>query len=88
MIDGVWGLVEGEVEFNTPNKLHKIEEGGMKKLYISLLILCFFLVVPSCKKAQEEKKTTKEEGVVEKDKKLPKLSNEERKKLESLGYVE
>jgi hypothetical protein len=29
-----------------------------------------------------------EEGVVEKDKKLPKLANEEKKQLESLGYVE
>ena len=60
----------------------------MKKFCIIPLILCFFLVTPSCKKAQEEKKTTLEEGVVEKDKKLPKLSNEEKKKLESLGYVE
>jgi len=60
----------------------------MKKFYIIPLILCFFLGVPSCKKAQEEKKTTKEKGVVEKDKKLPKLANEEKKKLESLGYVE
>jgi len=60
----------------------------MKKFCIIPLILCFFLVAPSCKKAQEEKKTTLEEGVVEKDKKLPKLSNEEKKKLESLGYVE
>ena len=60
----------------------------MKKFYIIPLMLCFFLVAPSCKKAQEEKKTTMEEGVVEKDKKLPKLANEEKKKLESLGYVE
>ena len=60
----------------------------MKIFYAVPLILCLFLVAPSCKKAQEGKKTTKEEGVVEKDKKLPKLSNEEKKKLESLGYVE
>ena len=60
----------------------------MKKFYIIPLMLCFFLVAPSCKKAQEEKKTTMAEGVVEKDKKLPKLTNEEKKKLESLGYVE
>ncbi len=60
----------------------------MNKIYIIPLMLCFFLVAPSCKKAQEEKKTTMEEGVVEKDKKLPKLANEEKKKLESLGYVE
>jgi len=60
----------------------------MKKIYIIPLILCFFLATPSCKKAQEGKKTTKGEGVVEKDKKLPKLDNEEKKKLESLGYVE
>ena len=60
----------------------------MKKFYIIHLTLCFFLVAPNCKKAQEEKKTTKEEGVVEKDKKIPKLANEEKKKLESLGYVE
>ena len=60
----------------------------MKKFYITPLILCFFLVAPSCKKAQEGKKTTKEEGVVEKDKKLQMLANEEKKKLESLGYVE
>ncbi|MBW2553151.1 MAG: hypothetical protein JRE20_03330 [Deltaproteobacteria bacterium] len=60
----------------------------MNKFYIIPLMLCFFLVAPSCKKAQEEKKTTMEEGVVEKDKKLPKLANEEKKKLESLGYVE
>jgi len=68
--------------------LNKKEVLEMKKFYIILLILCFFLVTPSCKKAQEEKKTTMEEGVVEKDMKLPKLSNEEKKKLESLGYVE
>jgi len=60
----------------------------MKKFYIIPLMLCFFLVAPSCKKAQEEKKATVEEGVVEEDKKLPKLSNEDKKKLESLGYVE
>ena len=60
----------------------------MKKFYIIPLMLCFFLVAPSCKKTQEEKKATVEEGVVEEDKKLPKLSNEEKKKLESLGYVE
>ena len=60
----------------------------MNKFYIIPLMLCFFLVAPSCKKAQEEKKTTMKEGVVEKDKKLPKLANEEKKKLESLGYVE
>ena len=51
-------------------------------------MLCFFLVAPSCKKTQEVEKATVEEGVVEEDKKLPKLSNEEKKKLESLGYVE
>jgi len=60
----------------------------MNKFYIIPLMLCFFLVAPSCKKAQEENKTTMEEGIVEKDKKLPKLANEEKKKLESLGYVE
>jgi len=60
----------------------------MNKFYIMPLMICFLLVAPSCKKAQEEKKTTMEEGVVEKDKKLPKLTNEEKKKLESLGYVE
>ena len=60
----------------------------MNKFYIIPFMLCFFLVAPSCKKAQEEKKTTMEEGVVEKDKKLPKLANVEKKKLESLGYVE
>ena len=60
----------------------------MNKFYIIPLMLCFFLVAPSCKKAQEGKKTTMEEGVVKKDKKLPKLTNEEKKKLESLGYVE
>ncbi len=60
----------------------------MKKFYIIPLMLCFFLVAPSCKKAQEGKKITMEEGVVEKDKKLSKLTNEEKKKLESLGYVE
>ena len=60
----------------------------MKKFYIIPLMLCFFLVAHSCKKAQEVEKATVEEGVVEEDKKLPKLSNEEKKKLESLGYVE
>ncbi len=60
----------------------------MKKFYIIPLMLCFFLVAPGCNKTQDEKKTTKEEGVVEKDKKPPKLTNEEKKKLESLGYVE
>ena len=60
----------------------------MKKFYIILLIICFLPVVPSCNKVQEEKKTTKETGVIEKDKKLPQLSNEEKKKLESLGYIE
>ncbi len=68
--------------------MNKNEGVEMKKFYIIPLMLCFFLVAPSCKKAQDEKKTTKEEGVVEKDKKLPKLTNEEKKKLESLGYVE
>ena len=66
----------------------KQEVVEMKMFCIIPLILCFLLVAPSCKKAQEEKKTTIEEGVVEKDKELPKLSNEEKKKLESLGYVE
>jgi len=66
----------------------KKEMVEMKKFYIIPLMLCFFLVAPSCKNAQEEKKTTKEEVVVEKDKKIPELTNEEKKKLESLGYVE
>ena len=60
----------------------------MKAFYIIPLILCFFLVTPSCKKAQEGKETTMKEEVVEKDKKPPKLADEEKKKLESLGYVE
>ena len=60
----------------------------MKKFYIISLMLCLFLVAPGCNKAQEEDKTPKKEGVVEKDKTLPKLTNEEKKKLESLGYVE
>jgi len=60
----------------------------MKKFYMISLMLCFFLVAPGCKKAQEEKKTTNKEGVAEKDKKIPKLADEEKKKLESLGYVE
>ena len=68
--------------------MNKKEAVEMKKFYIIPFILCFFLVASSCKEAQEEKKTTKEEEVVEKEMKLPKLANEEKKKLESLGYVE
>jgi hypothetical protein len=53
-----------------------------------LLLLVFFLSGPACKKSQEEPPISTDEKVMEKMEKTPELSDEEKDKLKSLGYVE
>lgn len=60
----------------------------MKTFCMIPFILCFFLVAPACQKAQEEKKVTPQEEVGKQEKKVQKLTDEDEKKLKSLGYVE
>jgi hypothetical protein len=53
-----------------------------------MLILVFFLSGLGCKQSQEEPTSTTEERVMEKIEKTPELTDEEKDKLKSLGYVE
>ena len=53
-----------------------------------LLLLVFFISGPGCKQSQEESTSTTEERGMEKVEKTPELTDEEKDKLKSLGYVE
>jgi len=53
-----------------------------------LLLLVFFVSGLGCKQSQEESTSTTDEKVMEKIEKTPELSDEEKDKLKSLGYVE
>jgi hypothetical protein len=53
-----------------------------------LLLLVFFISGPGCKQSQEESTSTTEEKGMEKVEKTPELTDEEKDKLKSLGYVE
>ena len=56
---------------------------------LSLLLLLVFLASgPACKQSQEEPTATSDEKVMEKTGKTPELSDAEKDKLKSLGYVE
>jgi hypothetical protein len=59
----------------------------MRILYL-LLLLVFFLSGLGCKQSQEEPTSTTEKKVMEKIENTPELSDEEKDKLKSLGYVE
>jgi hypothetical protein len=53
------------------------------------MMLLFFLASgPACKQSQEEPTATSDEKVMEKAGKTPELSDAEKNKLKSLGYVE
>ena len=58
------------------------------RILFSMLLLVFFLSGPGCKQSQEESISTTEERSMEKAKKTPELTDEEKDKLKSLGYVE
>lgn len=53
-----------------------------------LLLLVFFVSGPGCKQSHEEPTATTEEKGMEKTEKTPELTDEEKDKLKSLGYVE
>ena len=53
-----------------------------------LLLLVFFISGPGCKQSQEESTSTTEERGMDKVEKTPELTDEEKDKLKSLGYVE
>ena len=53
-----------------------------------MLLLVFFLSGLGCKQSQKETTNTTEEKVMKKIEKTPELSDEEKDKLKSLGYVE
>lgn len=53
-----------------------------------ILILVFFVSGLGCKKSQEKSTSTTEERGMEKSEKTPGLTDEEKDKLKSLGYVE
>jgi len=53
-----------------------------------LLLLVFFISGPGCKQSQEESTSTTEERGMEKSEKTQELTDEEKDKLKSLGYVE
>lgn len=53
-----------------------------------LLLLVFFVSGLGCKQSQEESTSTTDEKVMKKIEKKPELSDEEKDKLKSLGYVE
>ena len=59
----------------------------MRILYL-LLILVFLLSGPGCQQSHEEPASTTEERITEKTGKTPELSDAEKDKLKSLGYVE
>lgn len=58
------------------------------RIFCVLLILVFFGSALSCKKSQEEPTSTTDKKVMEKIDKTPELTDEEKDKLKSLGYVE
>jgi len=58
------------------------------KILCSMLLLVFFLSGPGCKQSQDESISTTEEKGMEKAEKTPGLTDEEKDKLKSLGYVE
>ena len=53
-----------------------------------MLILVFLLGGLGCKQSQKETTSSTEERVTEKVEKAPELTDEEKDKLKSLGYVE
>jgi len=56
---------------------------------LSLLLLLVFLVSGlGCKQSQEEATSTTDEKTMKNMEKTPELSDEEKDKLKSLGYVE
>ena len=59
----------------------------MRKLCV-MLLLFFWVSGLGCKQSQEESASTTEEKNMEKIEKTPELSDEEKDKLKSLGYVE
>jgi hypothetical protein len=58
------------------------------RILCSLLILGFFLCGLGCGQSQEEPVSTIEKKSAEKAEKTPELTDEEKDKLKSLGYVE
>lgn len=59
----------------------------MKKAFILPLILCYFLAASGCQSDQADQTTEDKKGL-NKEEKSQKLTDEEKKKLQSLGYVE
>jgi hypothetical protein len=58
------------------------------RIFCLMMLLVFFVSGPGCKKSQEEPTATSDEKVIEKIEKTPELSDAEKDKLKSLGYVE
>ena len=58
------------------------------RIFCLMMLLVFFVSGPGCKKSQEEPTATSDEKVMEKTGKTPELSDAEKDKLKSLGYVE
>jgi hypothetical protein len=53
-----------------------------------MMLLVFLVSGPGCKKSQEEPTATTDDKVMEKTGKTPELTDAEKDKLKSLGYVE
>ena len=58
------------------------------RIFCLMLLLVFFISGPACKQSQEEPTATSDEKVMEETGKNPELSDAEKDKLKSLGYVE
>lgn len=58
------------------------------RLFCLLLLLVFALVSPGCKQSEDGPTSATEEKGMEQTEKAPELSDQEKDKLKSLGYVE
>lgn len=79
--------MDGIVVF-VSERLIKQEVLTMKMFFFIPFIVCFFLVASACQKAQEQNQVKTQEEVGKQEKKVQKLTDEDEKKLKSLGYVE